>query len=720
MAKIIPITTYINITVQDDVPLSFADPKKGLLFTTGTFDPDWVRSYSGPDAESDVRDDFGVNSPADRAATSYFSQSPRPDTLLIGIYTDTIPAIAFGGTPDPIEDIAAITNGAMLITTSAGTFPMIDLDFSGATSLNDILVILQAAALAQEIPTPIRFGPDGFEIYGATAFPTDIANLAATAGFLTGGTADALASFQLITNGGFDVTIDGTPLNILNVILGDTQAVLTGGVTPAAPGTLTAVDYRIKLNINGTDYETADMDFSTALPSTTAEVVNLIQLGLNAAVIPGSVSFDGSVYIITSNAAGAVTITEAVAPSGGTDLGALLKLDVAGSASTASGIAKVTTLAEVASRLTTAVTGGTVVYDSVDNQFILTSDTTGVTSIVGFASAPASGQDLSVPTSWRSVLGAVQTNGKVAETPDATVELLGLVATATNAHLEVEVTGVLPQTVLDAIFAANSGWMILTVTKEFRSQNTVFSSWIEPKGDRIFIATDQVTNPSDPAAGGFILNFFTAGYLGSSAIYHSQAFENEYLDAGISGWISALNFSIVGGYQNLTFKTIIGITADSIGKPDEIKALNGNYYATAGAADEAVKDIVYPAFMANGLLITEKIANISIEKDLQNSGFRVVAETPNVPLSSRGAALIKTALENTIENKWKINGYVPPEGGEYEDSAGNTISLPKGYIFNVFTTIDSRADHEFIVTGTILKEGSVIKVTGRINVQQAT
>ncbi|MCK5602797.1 DUF3383 family protein [Candidatus Pacearchaeota archaeon] len=720
MADIIPITTYIDITVQDAVPLSFADPKKGLIFTTGTFDPDWVRSYSGETAEADVRADFGVNSNADRAATSYFSQSPRPDTLLIGIYTDTIPATAFGGTPDAIEDIALITNGAMTITTSAGTFPMIDLDFSGATSLNDILAILQAAADAQEVPTPIRYGPTGFEIYGAIAFPTDIANLAATAGFLTGGIADALASFQLITNGGFDITIDATPLNILNVILGDTQAVLTGGITPAAPATLTAADYRIKLNINGTDYETGDMDFSTALPTTTAEVVNLIQLGFNSAVIPASVSFNGTSYVITSIAAGAVTIGQAAAPSGGTDLGALLELDVAGSATIAPGIAKVTTLAEVASRLTTAITGGTVVYDSDDNQFILTSDTTGGTSTVGFASAPASGQDLSIPTAWRSALGAVATAGKAAETPDATVDALGLVATATNAHLEVEQTGVLVQTVLDNIFAANSGWMILTATKEFRVQNTVFAAWIEPKGDRIFIATDQATNPSDPDAGGFILNFNTAGYLGSSAIFHSQAFENEYLDAGISGFISALNFSIVNGYQNLTFKTIIGITADSIGDPDGIKALNGNYYATAGAADEAVKDIVYPAFMANGLLVMEKIANISIEKDLQNAGFRVVAETPNVPLSARGAALVKTALENTIENKWKINGYVPPQGGEYEDSAGNVISLPKGYIFNVFTTTQSRADHEFLITGTILKEGSVIKITGTINVQQAT
>ena len=718
MADIIPITTYMDITVQDSVPLSFADPKKGLIFTTGIFDPDWVRSYSGTTPLADIGEDFGITGNVYKAATSYFSQSPKPDTLLIGIYSDTIPATAYGGTPNSIEDIAAITNGAMLITTSAGTFQMIDLDFSSATSLNDILSILQTAAIEQEVPVPIRFGPLGFELYGATAFPSDIANLVATAGFLTGGIADALTSFQLITDGGLDITIDGTPLNITGIILGDTQAVLTGGATPAAPGTITAANNRIKININGTDYETGDIDFSGGV-STEAEVVNLIQIAFNTALVPASISFANSVYVITGNAAGAVTIGQTVIPSSGIDFGALLKLNATGSAVAVAGIAKVTTLNEVASRLTTAIAGGTCIYDSDNYQFILTSDTTGLTSIVGYASAPAAGQDLSVPTSWRSVLGAVATDGKAAETPDATVEMLGLVATATNARLETEITGVLPQQTLDNIFAANSGWMILTVTKEFRAQNTVFASWIEPKKDRIFLGTDQKTNPSDPGAGGFILNFFNSGYTCSSAIYHSQAFENEYLDAGISGWISALNFSVPSGYQNLTFKTIIGITSDSIGKPDGMKALNGNYYATAGAADEAVKDIIYPAFMANGLLITEKIANTSMEKDLQNTGFRVVAETPNVPLSARGAALVKTALENKIENKWKINGYVPKKGGEYQDSAGNTISLPNGYIFNVFTTLDSRADHEFLVTGTILKEGSVIKVTGAIAVQQA-
>ena len=719
MPEIIPITTYIDITVQDAVPLSFADPKKGLIFTTGDFDPDWVRSYSGKDAEADVRSDFGVDSPADRAATSYFSQSPRPDTLLIGIYSDTIPATAYGGTPKAIEDIALITNGAMLITTSTGTYPLTGLDFSGATSLNDILIILQAAALAQGVPVPMRYGPIGFELYGATAWPTDIANLAATEGFLTGGAADALASFQLITSGGFDITVDGAPLNITGVILGNTQAVLTGGAAPAAPATIVAADARLKLNINGTDYETGDIDFSGGV-TTEAEVVNLVQIGLNAAAIPGTISYESGVYVIRSTAAGLITIDQTVVPSSGTNLGGLLKLDAAGSATVAPGIAKVSSMAEVASRITTAVAGATCIYDPVLNQFILTSDTSGASSAIGYAAPPASGQDLSVPTSWRSVLGAVTTAGKASETPDATVEMLGLVATATNAHLEVEITGVLVQQVLDSIFAANSGWMILTVTKEFRTQNTTFAAWIETKKDRIFIGTDQVTNPSDPEAGGVILNFFTAGYTGSSAIYHSQVYENQYPDAGISGWISALNFAIVGGYQNLSFKTIIGITADSVGKPDKIKALNGNYYATAGSANEAVKDIVYPAFMANGLLVTEKIANISIEKDLQNASFRVVAETPNVPLSARGAALIKTALENTIEKKWKINGYVPSKGGEYEDSAGNKISLPKGYEFSVFTTIDSRAAHEFLMTGTILKEGSVIKVTGSISVQQAT
>ena len=719
MAEIIPITTYIDITVTDQVPLSFPDLKIGLILTTDTFNPDWVVEYSGTTPLTDIGDDHGIDSNIYKAATSYFSQSPKPAKLLVGIFSDTIPATAFGGTPSSIETIEAIDNGAMLITTSEGTEQLTDLDFTGVTSLNDALLVLQAAAIAQGVTTSIRFGATGFEIYGAIAFPTDIASIPATAGFLTGGIADALASFQAITNGGFDVTVDGSPLNITDVILGDTQAVLTGGATPAAPGTLTLTDYRIALTITSTPYETGDIDFSGGV-STEAEVVQLIQTGFNSSSIPATISFNGSVYVITTTDAGAVTITTTSIPGAGTDLGALLKLDTAGGGAVVAGIIKVASLTEAATRISSAVAGATCIYDTILNQFILTSDTTGVSSNIGFASAPASGQDLSVPTSWRSVLGAVVVAGAAAVVPDATVDDLGLVATATGAHLEVEQTGVIIQTVLNAVYAANSGWQILTLTKEFRGDNVAVAAWTEPFNDRIFIATDSVTDPGNPSAGGIMLSFFNSNYADSAAIFHSQAYENEYLDAGISGFFAGMNLSITNGYTNLTFETIVGITADSIGSPGGIQALNGNYYAAAGQGDQKVKDIVYPGFMANGLLVSEKIANINIQLDLQAAGFRVVAESNNVPLSARGAAQVKTALENTIENKWKINGYVPAQGGEYVNDLGVTISLPKGYTFDVFTTPDSKVDHEFLVEGTILKEGSVIKVTGTVSVQQAS
>ena len=57
---------------------------------------------------------------------------------------------------------------------------------------------------------------------------------------------------------------------------------------------------------------------------------------------------------------------------------------------------------------------------------------------------------------------------------------------------------------------------------------------------------------------------------------------------------------------------------------------------------------------------------------------------------------------------------------KHVNDLGVTISLPKGYTFTVFTTPDSKVDHEFLVEGTILKEGSVIKVTGTVSVQQAS
>lgn len=719
MPEQIPVSYFMDITVQDVPALVFADPKKAIIITTGDFNPDYFKEYGDALA---VGSEWGLTSNIYKAALAFFSQNPKPSNLMVGIHSTTIPATAYGGTTSSLETIQAITNGAIRISYTyageSGTIDLTGLDFSGASDFSGVLSILQAAMLSAGGDLPIRYGAIGFEIYGATAWPTDIASIPATAGFLTGGSSQGLASFQGITNGGFDISIDGSASSLIRgIILGNTAATIVGDTPPTAPGSLSATDYRLEFTLDSVLYETGDIDLSSV--TTQSGVVSAVNTAFGDAVIPATISYDetGDFYTITSTAKGAIPITVCTAPSGGTDLSTGLLLDANGTAT--AGIAQVETKTEVATRITAALTGATCSYDSITDTFKITSSTTGATSSVAAATPPITGQDLTIASALRSSLGAVSTPGLTLQTPDATVEALGLVATAQNAELVSAQTNVLIQETLANLYQKNNGWMLLSTTKELRSDYAATAGVIESLPTQIYIAQDVSSNPLFPKNGGVMKYFYDQNLQNSSASYHTPALENEYLDAAELGFLAGMRLDLENGYANLTYKTMSQVTADSIQNPDDFEDINGNFYASIGFAGEKVKDGVFPARMANGLLVSEKVANNVMQLRLQAAAFRAVAEGNNTSLGPAGQAKVRTALENEIENYWKNNGYVPSEGGSYEESDGTIVNLPKGYSFRVYTTATSRAQNQFITEGTVLKNGSVIKISGVVQIKQS-
>lgn len=704
MATQIPVSYFMDITVQDVPALVFADPKKAIILTTGDFNPDYYKEYGDANA---VGADWGFTSNIYQASVVFFSQTPKPDSLLVGIHSTTIPATAYGGTTSSLETVQAITDGAMRIAYtyagSSGTIDLTGLDFSGASDFNGVLAVLQAAMTAAGGVLPIRYGAIGFEIYGATAWPTDIASIAATSGYLTGGASQGLASFTGITDGGFNISIDGAAAQLIRgIILGNTAATLVGATGPADPSTLSATDYRIKFTLDSVDYETGDIDLSSV--TTESGLVSAVNTAFGNAVIPAAISYDSTAdaYTITSTAKGGIPITVTSAPSAGTDLGALLLLG-SGNGTATAGIAAVTSKTEVATRITTELTGAVCTYSSATDSFTITSSTTGATSSVAAATPPSTGQDLTIAPALRTSLGAVSTVGTDIQTPDATVEALGLVATAQNAELVAEQTNVLIQETLANLYAKNDGWMLLSTTKELRSDYAATAGVIETLPTQVYINQDVTSNPLTPGAAGPMSYFDSQNFENTAGFYHTPALENEYLDAAVLGFLAGMRLDLEDGYANLTYKTMKQVTADSITNPARFEDINGNFYATAGFANEAVKSVVFPGRMANGLLVSEKVANNVMQLRLQAAAFRAVAQGNNTSLGPAGQAKVRTALENEIESYWKNNGYVPSEGGSYELSDGTVENLPKGYAFNVYTTATSRALNQFIMEGTVLK-----------------
>jgi len=93
-----------------------------------------------------------------------------------------------------------------------------------------------------------------------------------------------------------------------------------------AAAALTASDYRLKFDLDGVTVETGDIDLSGA--STVLETVAVINTAFDVANIDAVFSVSSGEAKITSDSYGiSSTLTAAVAPSAGTDLGPLLDLD---------------------------------------------------------------------------------------------------------------------------------------------------------------------------------------------------------------------------------------------------------------------------------------------------------------------------------------------------------------------------------------------------------
>ncbi|MBQ2174020.1 MAG: DUF3383 family protein, partial [Alphaproteobacteria bacterium] len=100
-------------------------------------------------------------------------------------------------------------------------------------------------------------------------------------------------------------------------------------------------------------------------------------------------------------------------------------IKVDGNTNTLTGLdfSSATSFGDVATAITTGLTGAVCSYDSVQKKFVITSTTTGATSIIDFGTAPASGTNLTALLGLDASGGAVQSLGNdaltVAENMDA-------------------------------------------------------------------------------------------------------------------------------------------------------------------------------------------------------------------------------------------------------------------------------------------------------------
>ena len=176
----IPINSIVtvNISVSPTFP---ARAGFGTLLCvtkeTGVLDlSNRITTYGSVDA---VSEDWGASSEVTKLATSYFGQSPKPTSFMVGIrYEDAQKALISGGTVEATElaTFQAITDGSLTISIDGGQAVLSGLSFASATSMADVATVIQGALQAEATGgftlATCTYNTDHFEITSGTTGAT--------------------------------------------------------------------------------------------------------------------------------------------------------------------------------------------------------------------------------------------------------------------------------------------------------------------------------------------------------------------------------------------------------------------------------------------------------------------------------------------------------------------------------------------------------------------
>lgn len=151
MTKGLSVSRLVNVTVNLS-PLAPARRGFGTLLVVGDSSVidtvERLRSYSSIEG---VAEEFGTSAPEYEAAALYFSQSPRPSTLMIGRWARTAtPGILKGGilttAQQALANFTGITSGGFKISIDGGALTSVTgLNFSACANLNAVAAIIDTA-----------------------------------------------------------------------------------------------------------------------------------------------------------------------------------------------------------------------------------------------------------------------------------------------------------------------------------------------------------------------------------------------------------------------------------------------------------------------------------------------------------------------------------------------------------------------------------------------
>ncbi|EPS2706384.1 DUF3383 domain-containing protein [Cronobacter turicensis] len=332
-----------------------------------------------------------------------------------------------------------------------------------------------------------------------------------------------------------------------------------------------------------------------------------------------------------------------------------MTLTVDGKDKTLSGIdlTKETTLAGVAARIQQPLTGAVIRWDASAGRFVVASSTTGESTAVGFAKAPATGNDLAALLGLSESAGATIVAGQNNETLAQCVSMLaarsgdwyGLVAADTDVTSE----GVLA--VADVIEA--------------------------DAVSRIFGHTIADTRVLDAASQADLASKLKAAKFARTFIQYSSS--KPFAAASLFGRVFTVNFNGNNTAITLKFKQEPGITAENLSQnaASALRSKNCNVFVNYNN-DTA---IIQEGVMSNGDFIDERHGLDWLQNYVQTNLFNLLyTSTTKIPQTDAGVTRLLANVEQSLDQALS-SGLIAPgvwNGGDIgELASGDTLT--KGY-----------------------------------------
>jgi hypothetical protein len=652
----------------------------GVAFPPGN---DRVQFFSTFDA---VQGAVPENSEAIFAAQAFFNRSDRPQTMCIGrVFTNPTNGTLVSG-PITLNNLASVQNGGFTISVGDASYTVANLTFGLNPTMADVTRQLntQMSAFAntvanddgESLTITTKTVGDGSDIsYAGTPTEfTDVSTLlklTSTTGAsiengeettentpakLVSGAITDLSGLENLTDGSFDIEVDGAKVQVRDVTTGASVTLATLAtalnskmsgkatftvdtpnnqliLTTASTGTASELAYAV------TASPAAGTDISALLKLTQSTATSLVQRTATnvehpAELTSGEITL-ADLYNVTD---GAMTLVMNWATVN------LYGLNFATYGSSL-------TLNEVAQILTAAI-GSNGLVEVSGQSIVISTNQKGEGVTIGYASSASSITDLSAILALTQSTAASRIDGY---TPGGLVSEVALIQTAARCAGR-------------SVFA----WTLDRQYRDTQDQKD-FADWAEAQDQAYFSACTnsvQAYNTADTTNIGFYAH--NKGYIKTSVMYHNNP--QVYPDVSYAALALSVNYALENSTLTMKFKQLTGIETVQLTETQlsSLKDRRINTYVSMGNSSSVVREGVQSA----DSWFTDSHVNLSnYKEELQVEVFNVFMRNKKVKYTSAGQDLLVSAAAK-INNRYIRNGTFADREEETTDNETGYTTLP--------------------------------------------